>query len=75
MICPNPKCHQVLPDKAIICPYCGTRLNQKKHVPRKKLQTAAPPQPPARPLPLPPSPPQKNLPPTLLQQRPLPTPK
>lgn len=48
MICPNPKCHQVLPDKAIICPYCGTRLNQKKHAPRKKLQTAASPQPPAR---------------------------
>ena len=48
MICPNPKCHQVLPDKAIICPYCGTRLNQKKYAPRKKLQTAAPPQPPAR---------------------------
>lgn len=48
MICPNPKCHQVLPDKAIICPYCGTRLNQKKHAPRKRLQTAAPPQPRAR---------------------------
>ena len=48
MICPNPKCHQVLPDNAIICPYCGTRLNQKKQAPRKRLQTAAPPQPRAR---------------------------
>lgn len=48
MICPNPKCHQVLPDNAIICPYCGTRLNQKKQAPRKRLQTDAPPQPRAR---------------------------
>ncbi len=29
MICPNSKCRKELPDNAIICPYCGTRLTQK----------------------------------------------
>lgn len=38
MICP--KCHKVVPDDAMVCPFCGADLSEKQRIRRQKEREA-----------------------------------